>query len=276
MNVTTHGRFDIRIAFRISYDLEASDMNKLTPSQDAYGQAMLDAFLGKDCSALIIERDDGYIDNDFAASGYLRSSPRSWSRLDRIAIKYANGRMLDIGCGAGRHALYLQQSGQSVMAIDVSPLAIRTSRLRGLKNTRVCSIADVSPKFGTFDTILMLGNNFGLFGSPSRAKRLLKRFDRMTTDDATIIAKCIDPYVTSLPQHLAYHRLNRSRGRMSGQLRIRVRYKDYASPWFDYLFVSATEMKDILRDTGWRIRKVLSDGDDPAFVAIIEKQEIRG
>jgi len=142
------------------------------------------------------------------------------------------------------------------MGIDISPLAIRTSRLRGLKNARVCSVADLSRKLGTFDTILMLGNNFGLFGSPSRAKRLLKRFDGMTDVNARIIAKCIDPYSTALPQHLAYHRLNRSRGRMSGQLRIRIRYKNYASPWFDYLFVSVKEMNGILSNTGWKIRQV--------------------
>jgi SAM-dependent methyltransferase len=250
-------------------------MTKLRPTQDAYGQAMLDSFLGKHCSALIIERDDGYIDNDFPVAAMLRSSPRFWPQLDRIAMKYARGRILDVGCGAGRHAIYLQKSGKSVMGIDVSPLAIRTSRLRGLKNARVCSIADVSRKLGTFDTILMLGNNFGLFGSPSRAKRLLKRFDDMTRGDARIIAKCIDPYATSLPQHLAYHRLNRSRDRMPGQLRIRVRYKNYASPWFDYLFVSVKEMNRILYNTGWRIAQTFSDHHAPAFLAIIEKQSKR-
>jgi SAM-dependent methyltransferase len=247
-------------------------MAKLRPIQDAYGQAMLDSFLGKACSALIIERDDGYIDNDFPVAGLLRSSPRDWPRLDRIAMKYARGRILDVGCGAGRHALYLQQTGRSVMGIDVSPLAIRTSRLRGLKNARACSIDDVSRKLGTFDTILMLGNNFGLFGSPSKAQRLLKRFDGMTRGDGRIIAKCIDPYETSLPQHLTYHRLNRSRGRMSGQLRIRVRYKDYASPWFDYLFVSVKEMNGILQNTGWRMSQTFSDSNRPGFLAIFEKQ----
>jgi len=101
---------------------------------------------------------------------------------------------------------------------------------------------------------------------------LLKRFEGMTTGDARIIAKCIDPYRTSLPQHRAYHRLNRSRDRMPGQLRIRVRYKNYASPWFDYLFVSVKEMKHILDDTGWQITKILSGGRSPAFIAIIEKR----
>ena len=58
---------------------------------------------------------------------------------------------------------------------------------------------------------------------------------------------------------------------MSGQLRIRIRYKDYASPWFDYLFVSVKEMNGILSNTGWKISQLFSDSDGPAFVAIIEK-----
>jgi SAM-dependent methyltransferase len=246
-------------------------MVKLSPSQDAYGQAMLDSYLGKNCPAVIIERDDGYIDNDFPVAGLLRSSPHLWPPLDRAAIKHVRGRVLDIGCGAGRHAIYLQQSGKSVMGIDVSPLAIRTCRLRGLKHTRVCSIVDVTGKLGIFDTILMLGNNFGLFGNPSRAKRLLKRFHDFTSADAKVIAKCIDPYLTSSPEHLAYHRFNRSRGRMSGQLRIRIRYKSYASPWFDYLFVSPKEMKGIIENTGWKISQICTQQGDPGFIAIVEK-----
>ena len=44
---------------------------------------------------------------------------------------------------------------------------------------------------------------------------------------------------------------------MSGQLRFRVRYASYCSPWFDYLMVSPDEMKGILEGTGWRVERVL-------------------
>ena len=125
-----------------------------------------------------------------------------------------------------------------MLAADVSPGAVRVSRLRGVKKVRCLGIDELSPALGLFDTIILFGNNFGLFGSGRRAHRLLRRFARMTRERGKIIAQCVDPYDTKFPQHVAYHRFNRRRGRMGGQLRIRVRFREIASPWFDYLFVA--------------------------------------
>ena len=87
---------------------------------------------------------------------------------------------------------------------------------------------------------------------------------------ARIIAETRNPYNTDFPEHLEYHKFNRKRGRMSGQLRIRVRYKKYVTPYFDYLMVSRDEMNKILKDTGWKINKFI-DGKAGMYVAIIEK-----
>lgn len=178
---------------------------------------------------------------------------------------------MDIGCGAGRHALYLQEQGFDVLGIDNSPLAIRTCKLRGLQEAKVMSITGLSSKLGTFDTILMMGNNFGLFGSFKRARWLLRRFKKMTSADARVIAESTDPYDTAEPCHLQYHRLNKQRGRMGRQLRIRVRYKKYATPWFDYLLVTREEMQDILEGTGWEIERFIGT-DGSRYIAVIRKQ----
>lgn len=111
-----------------------------------------------------------------------------------------------------------------MLGIDISPLAIKVCKLRGLKKTRVKPIEDVDFKQGSFDTVIMMGNNFGLFGDLKKTRRLLRRFYRMTSEDALIIASSRDPYATSNHAHLRYHKLNHERGRMSGQVRIRIRY----------------------------------------------------
>ena len=116
----------------------------------------------------------------------------------------------------------------------------------------------------------MMGNNFGLFESFDQARRLLRRFHKMSAPDARIIAESRDPYQTREPAHLAYHRRNRRRGRMSGQVRIRIRYKGYATRWFDYLLVSRGEMKEILRGTGWKVSRFLGSGG-ASYIAIITK-----
>jgi hypothetical protein len=120
----------------------------------------------------------------------------------------------------------------------------------------------------------MMGNLFGLFESPRKAKHFLRTLHRMTSRKARIIAETVDPYKTKDPDHLAYHMRNRKRGRMPGQVRMRVRYKKFATPWFDFLLVSKKEMIEILKDTGWRIGRIISD-TSPRYVAIIEKDTDR-
>jgi hypothetical protein len=136
----------------------------------------------------------------------------------------------------------------------------------------VLSITQVSLKLGVFDTIIMFGNNFGLFANRDRARRLLKRFHKVTSEKARIIAESLDPYQANIPEHLQYHKLNRKRGHMPGQVRIRVRYKKYVTPWFDYLLVSREEMADILNGTGWRIERLFAS--TWAFYSVVIEKEI--
>lgn len=60
------------------------------------------------------------------------------------------------------------------------------------------------------------------------------------------------------------------RGRAAGQTRIRVRYLDLATPWFDYLFVSRSELRGILRGTRWRIETII-DSRGPTYIAVLRK-----
>lgn len=237
--------------------------------QDAYGHEMYNYLQGKK-SFEVIERDDGYVDVSLGAVNYFQEY-KDWTAHQKKAMKYVRGKVLDIGCGAGRHARYLQSKGFDVMGIDQSPLALKVCKLRGLKKTKLVPIERISAKLGKFDTILMQGNNFGLFGSFQKARRLLKRFHTITNEHARIIAESRDIYATKDPAHLSYHVFNRKRRRMSGQTRLRVRYQQYMTSWFDYLMVSREEMKKILTGTGWRLKKFIG-GKDGMYNAIIEKE----
>jgi SAM-dependent methyltransferase len=184
-------------------------------------------------------------------------------------MQLVKGRVLDIGCGAGRTSLYLQEKGFYVLGIDISPLA-KVCKLRGLRSSKLMPIETIDFKPNSFDTILMMGNNFGLFGNLKKAKRLLKSFHRMTSKDALIIASSRDPYKTDNPAHLRYHKMNKRKGRMSGQVKIRIRYEEYKGRWFDYLMVPREELAQILSDTGWRLKEFL-DTAGPYYIAIVQK-----
>jgi SAM-dependent methyltransferase len=240
---------------------------------DGYGALLLSSLrAGGQGVFEIAERVDGFI----AASNWpprYFSDYASWTKRERQAINLAKGRVLDIGCGAGRFSLHLQQKGFDVTGIDNSRGAVKVCKQRGVKNVRLRSIDEIGRfKPGSFDSVIMMGNNFGLFGGFKKAKRLLKQMHAITSAEGQIIAEAVDPYQTNAPLHLAYHRRNREQGRMSGQLRIRIRHQNIVGAWFDYLLVSQQEMKEILAGTGWEISRVLPD-KGPGYTAIITKAE---
>ena len=123
----------------------------------------------------------------------------------------------------------------------------------------------------TFDTILMFGNNFGLFGGRKNARLILQKMSRITAPNAQILAGTLNPYKTDDINHLQYHKLNKRRGRMGGQIRMRIRYDKIVGEWFDYLFVSPEEMTEIIEDTDWRIKEFL-DSEKANYIAVIEKE----
>lgn len=241
----------------------------MKPNQDAYGNEVYDYSLGKP-TLEIVEREDGLISASAGPAAYFAAF-EDWPAAQKEAMQYVvPGRALDIGCGAGRVALYLQEQGLEVVGIDNSPLAVKVCQKRGVKDARLLSITQVSAKMGVFDNILMLGNNFGLFTNFERAQRLLKLFYRITSPGARMIVESTDPYATEDVVHLAYQAANRKRGRMSGQIRIRIRYRTFKGMWFDYLLVSKDEMKEILAGTGWRVKTFLDY--DIHYISILEKE----
>jgi SAM-dependent methyltransferase len=240
----------------------------LERQEDAIGQAMLDHLEGRGGEE-IVERDDGFILVTGGPGDYFAPYD-SWPAVERQAMDLVQGRVLDVGCGAGRGALELQKRGHQVVAIDVSPRAVEVCTRRGVYDARVLTIEEVASELGTFDTILLLGVNFGLLGDETRATELLSRFAAITTERGRVVAGSRDPYTTVDPFDLDYQQRNRDRGRLPGQRHLRVRYRNLATPWFDWLTVSVKEMEETAARAGWRLSTVL-DSDHPLYVGELEK-----
>jgi SAM-dependent methyltransferase len=158
----------------------------------------------------------------------------------------------------------------AVTGLDTSAGAIEIARRRGLRDT-VLATVDQFAAAGTarYDTFLLLGNNLGLIEGPERAPVFLAALARLANPGARIIAQGTDPYGTTDPVHVSYHRRNRDRGRLGGQLRLRLRYRLLATEWFDYLNCSVAELESLVASTGWRLQKI-DDTDKPYYLAVME------
>ncbi|WP_433299783.1 class I SAM-dependent methyltransferase [Actinoplanes sp. CA-030573] len=216
----------------------------------------------------VIERDDGLI-NGAPADHYL-NEPADWQPHDHRALRLCRGQVLDIGTGAGRAALELQRRGMAVTGLDTSPGAIDVARRRGLRDTVATTIDAYASRAATrYDTFLLLGNNLGLLEGAERAPAFLAALSRLAKPGARIVAQGTDPYGTNDPVHVSYHRRNRERGRIGGQLRLRLRYRLLATEWFDYLNCSVEELEKLLAGTGWRLNSI-DDADRPYYLAVME------
>jgi SAM-dependent methyltransferase len=237
---------------------------------DVFGRALMDWARGGTAPE-IIERDDGFTDLGAGHELYVANF-RDWPASERQSMRYARGRIIDVGCGAGRVTLYLQQRGFDVVGLDASPLAIRSARLRGVKEAWCMSIDDLSERIASFDTMVLFGNNFGVFGTPERLHRMLGVWARRTKPASRILAQSTSPYCGGAPAFdRAYYQRNKQIGRMPGQSRIRTRYRGYVGAWSDWLFVSRQEMRGLLRGTGWHQVKILGASPSDSYVAVLEK-----
>ena len=146
---------------------------------DAWGAVLTDALAGER-AAEIVERDDGFVLSYDAR--YLLAPFAKWDDAnERRAMRFVRGRVLDVGCGGGRVCLHLQERGLDVVGIDSSPGAIECCRRRGVRDARRVALEDVDTSLGRFETVVMLGQNFGMVRSAVRARRVLRQLAGVTS-----------------------------------------------------------------------------------------------
>jgi 2-polyprenyl-3-methyl-5-hydroxy-6-metoxy-1,4-benzoquinol methylase len=186
---------------------------------------------------------------------------------DRLGVEMVAGRILDVGAGAGRHALELQQLGHEVVPLDVSPGAIEVCRDRGVDKLFLGTTEDLvreGPEL--FDAVILLGQNLALLESPQASGPFLDSLRSLLKPDGMVIGNTLDVYQTEDPTHLAYHKMNRERGRSPGQLTLRIKFEGVVGGWFDYLFLSPTELDDVAERAGWRVEELTEP--NPSYLAV--------
>ncbi|MER7351037.1 class I SAM-dependent methyltransferase [Streptomyces aurantiacus] len=224
---------------------------------DAFGQLLSTCWAAGGAPGAAVdaaERDDGFL-FQLDASLYFQK-PDEWCPTDRWACERAVGDVLDVGCGAGRHALVLQEAGHRVLGVDPSPGAVSVARQRGV-DVKQLAVPLPAHRLGVFDTVAMLGGNLALLGSDETAKQVLESLTSVTHEGSRIVGTGMDPHLADMgTDGAAYLEDNRRGGRLPGQFQMRVRHGAAASEWFEYLMASEQELVGVLRGTPWRLSEI--------------------
>lgn len=157
--------------------------------KDLFGKAILDFQTNNNPANIVTETSISEADEMNVS--YLFRDYNEMPQLERTALNLAYGKILDIGCGAGSHSLYLQNVKKlEVKAIDISANAITTCKLRGIKNTENINMLDLQEE--KFDTIILLMNGTGIFEKLSGISKYLSKLKSLLNLNGQILIDSSD------------------------------------------------------------------------------------
>lgn len=221
--------------------------------QDAFGKALLDHLDGREGRRLILETEDGTSTPAMGPAWFFQNSDE-WYPWEKNTLDSLNGPVLDLGCGAGRASLYLQEKGLDVTALDVSPNAVEVCRRRGIRDVRLGDLRD-PPRDKRWQSILMLCGNLGLAGGWDETRKLFSQLASISTEDAVLVGDTVDPTITDAPDEIEYQHRQKEAGRYAGQIRLQLRYGEVISPWWVQSNFAIRDIPRLVMGTGWSIHE---------------------
>ncbi len=218
---------------------------------DLFGKAILDFQTNNSPEDLITETTISVADE--MSVDYLFRSFNQMPKLEKKALQLAKGKVLDVGCGAGSHALYLQEKGFDITAIDISANAIKACQLRGVKEARVQNILDLRNE--TFDTILLLMNGTGIFGTLAETSKYLQKLKSLLNPNGQILLDSSDIiYMFDADKDGSY--LVPADG-YYGELTFTISYKNETEEAFPWLYMDYNTLQNAAHVNGLKCELIL-------------------
>lgn len=239
------------------------DINTLPEQEDPMGAAIRDYFRqGKSAQLKVLS---SLFDDDEMPVPHLFRSYDEMPPLEQRALNEARGKVLDVGAGAGCHALALQERGLDVTAVDISPLSCETMKERGVASVECVNI--FNQRFQErFDTLLLLMNGTGIAGKLSRLPQLLSRLKQLMNPGAQILIDSSDlRYVYEDEDGVLDVDLD---GAYYGEVDYQMTYRNIIGKSFDWLYADSVVLAECCRQCGLKC-EILAQGQHYDYLARI-------
>lgn len=220
--------------------------------KDPLGRIILD--YSKDQVERQITVESDICDDDYIPASHLFRTYKQMPKVEQLALEYCTGDILDIGAGAGMHALYLEQNGHNVKAIDLSEGAVEFMKSQGL-NAEQQDFYEVSDQY---DTLLMMMNGIGIAGSLKnlehtllQAKKMLRKNGQLLFDSTDIKYLYMDDDGSMwIDLNTEYH----------GNFNFRMHYEDQSTDWFKWLYLDFEKLREVANKLNLHAEKLGEEG----------------
>ena len=232
----------------------------LNASGDPMGAAIYEYHKFGRASTLVV-RSSMFDDDEIPVADLFRGFTEM-PALERAALQLAEGRILDVGAGAGCHSLALMNMGKTVTAMDISALSVAVMKERGV-DARQIDFYDESFT-EKFDTILLLMNGTGIMGNLDHATDFFKALKRLLNPGGKVLIDSSDlRYLFeeedgSLMIDLA--------GDYYGQLDYQMQYKGVVGEPFDWLYLDFNTLAYYAEENGFKA-EVVAEGEHYDYLA---------
>lgn len=225
--------------------------------KDVYGMALTDYHKSQEIQdPLLLHSSYGDIE-EMPIDIFFRDEA-DFPELEIIALALCDGKVLDVGAGVGAHALYLQQQGFDVDALEISSQACAIMQERGVQKVRNADF--FSLKDLQYDTLLFLMNGIGLAGSLEGFRALLRFSKSLLSErgqllfDSSNIAYLYEEFKIPLPE--AY----------LGEIQYQYEYKGEKGESFNWVYIDQDALVKVANEENWVVQVLYEDENDQYLV----------
>lgn len=235
-------------------------------SKDILGNALQAFYFDKNTTDKLLTQSS-ISEEDEMPLAYLLRSFADMPPLEQKALQLAKGKVLDIGCGAGNHALHIQSQGLQVKAIDVSAGAIAVAQDRGVHNAQIQDIYELDTT-EKFDTILVLMNGTGICGKLNNLATFLLHLSKFLTPKGQILIDSSD-IIYMFEDENGDHWIDASET-YYGEVQFSMSYQEETSQDFDWLYVDYNTLQRCAIYNGLNC-ELIQEGEHYDYLAKITK-----
>ncbi len=227
-------------------------------SRDVYGDALFDyKEKGELSHPLLLHSSYGDIE-EMPVEVFYRQD-EDIPELEFIALSLCDGKVLDVGAGTGVHALYLQEKGFDVTALEISEIACNIMRERGVGKVVHGDFFQYGGE-EKYDTLLFLMNGIGIAGTLEGFRKVLQHAKTLMSDrgqllfDSSDISYLYEEYKIKRPEHYF------------GEINFQYEYKEQKGESFKWLYIDQQTLIKIAREEGWVVQILFEDENDQYLV----------